>query len=216
MARRIGQVCMILFAAMTAGPAPAADPFADPSALCEEAAAKAAAESGVPLPILDAILLAESGRGRGAGVRPWPWTLHATGRGQWFDSRTAAEAELRHLASMGLTNIDIGCFQINLRWHGAAYPSPEMLLDPLTNARHAAAFLTELHRDSLDWRQAAGRYHSRDPHRAEGYAQRLEQLHADAKGGPAAAPAPIRRARAVAGPIIDFARRVRPLVGGAP
>lgn len=187
----------------------------DAAALCHEAAARAAGETGVPLPILTAILLAESGRRETSGrLVPWPWTLHAEGRGLWFDTPAAAADKLAELVGTGLTNIDIGCFQINLHWHGNVFPSPEAMLDPLANARHAARFLTDLHAESGDWRVAAGQYHSRDPGRAETYVRRLETLHVSASTGAAEAPAP--PAPQTGGVLIDLALRRPPLVGALP
>jgi hypothetical protein len=45
----------------------------------------------------------------------------------------------------------------------------EQAFDPLTNARYAARFLTELNGGRADWRQAAGHYHSQTPERAGPY-----------------------------------------------
>jgi hypothetical protein len=190
----------------------------DPSALCREAANLASGETGAPLPILSAILIAESGRpSSGGGLDPWPWTLHAEGRGMWFDSAEEALAKLNDLVASGLTNIDVGCFQINLHWHGGDYASPSALLDPMINARHAARFLVELHTSAGDWRVAAGQYHSRDPARAEAYARRLETLHDHgtpqvAARAPISAPTPV----AAGGALIDLGRRIPPLLGAMP
>lgn len=193
----------------------------NPSALCREAAETASRESGAPLPVLSAILLAESGRpAPGGQLTPWPWTLHAEGRGMWFDTAAEARARLDDLVARGVTNIDIGCFQINLHWHGGSYPSPDALLDPMANARHAARFLVDLHATAGDWRVAAGQYHSRDPVRAETYARRLETLHAAATGA-ADTPIPAATARphapiAAGGILIDLGRRIPPLLGSLP
>lgn len=210
----IAVVCMLSETPVTAAP--------DASALCNDAARIAAAETGVPLSILSAIMLAETGRGRPGvkGLLPWPWTLHADGEGMWLDTRVAARARLERLRATGRTNIDIGCFQINLHWHGAAYPDPAVLLDPLTNARHAARFLADLHDRSGDWRVAAGRYHSHNAERAESYVQNLEQIHATA-GSATVTPPPEPRAPQTgmvrsAGMIIDMNRRLSPLIGHSP
>lgn len=198
---------------------------ADPAALCRQAAATASGETGVPQAILSTILLAESGRRSASGMlEPWPWTLHAEGRGLWFDSAAAARKALTDMTAAGVTNIDIGCFQINLHWHGASYPAPDALLDPMANALHAARFLADLHAASGDWRIAAGRYHSRDPQRAETYVRKLEALHsgqAPADIGPAITePEPLAATepepRAQAGVLIDFGRRLRPMFGALP
>ncbi len=152
--------------------------------LCGDAAAAAAARSGVPLPILTAIMRAESGRAPGGDPRPqtepWPWTLNAGGAGAWFATRAEALARAEALVAEGETNVDFGCFQVNLHWHGSAFGSLDAMLDPQSNAAYAASFLADLYRQTGDWRAAAALYHSRDPDRAEAYVLRLEALHAGA------------------------------------
>jgi hypothetical protein len=49
----------------------------------------------------------------------------------------------------------------------------EQAFDPLTNARYAARFLTELNGGRADWRQAAGHYHSQTPERAGPYREKV-------------------------------------------
>jgi hypothetical protein len=189
----------------------------DPAALCRDAAVQAAADTGAPLAILSAILLAESGRsGPGGALEPWPWTLHAEGQGMWFDTEGEARARLARLVADGVTNIDIGCFQINLHWHGATQPTPEALLDPVTNARHAARFLMELQTAARDWRVAAGQYHSRDPDRAETYVRRLEALHEGATPQPSTPPPGVPVPASAGGLLIDLGRRLPPLLGALP
>jgi hypothetical protein len=202
---RIGTLALCL----AAGAAAAQD-----SRVCAAAAAQAARETGVPPALLSAILAAETGGGPG-GAGGWPWTLNAAGRGEYLPTAAAARRRLAELAAAGVASIDVGCFQINLRWHGAAYRDPAALLDPPTNARHAAAYLRQLHAETGAWRPAAARYHSRDPARAEGYVRRLETLHAAAGPGaaPAAAPEP-PATPAAQGAIVPLARRLPPLLRG--
>ena len=151
-----------------------ADPaLPDPAALCDAAAARASAETGVPLPVLQAIALTESGRTHRGRFRAWPWTLNAEGRGEWFPDRRSAEARLDELRAEGIRSIDIGCFQVNLRWHGGAFPSPEAMFTPEANALYAARFLAGLEAELGGWEAAAGAYHSRTPALAERYTARF-------------------------------------------
>lgn len=195
---------------------------ANDAALCHRAAAVAAAETGVPLPVLTAIMGAETGRAPdgGSAPEPWPWALQAGGRAYWPADAHQARATLAALVAQGQRNIDIGCFQINLRWHGAAFASAADMLDPLANARHAAAYLRRLHTETGDWRRAAGAYHSRDPARAEAYVRRVEEVHL--RLAPPPAPATVPPAPVPTGPLpaaavsalVDLNRRLPPL--GAP
>ncbi len=152
----------------------AAAATADAGALCDAAARRASAETGVPLSVLSAITLTETGKRRDGRLRPWPWTVTMEGEGRWFDGRAAARhfAETRH--GLGARSFDIGCFQLNYRWHGEHFASIDAMFDPLTNARYAAGFLARLYREMGDWSVAAGAYHSRTPRHAARYRARFD------------------------------------------
>lgn len=143
---------------------------------CDIAAEQAADESGVPLPIMTAITRAETRKADGA---PWPWTINHAGTGEWFDTPDQALARIDALVAAG-ESLDIGCFQINTRWHGSAFGSAADMLDPLTNARYAARYLLELYGESGDWKTAVAAYHSRDPDRGAGYADRVALIMREA------------------------------------
>lgn len=163
--------------------------------LCEQAAHRAAAESGVPADVLLAIALVETGRAIDGQMRPWPWAANAEGRGHWFASAEEAAAFARQRLARGRPSFDLGCFQINWRWHGMHFDRPEALLDPLISARYAARFLARLHDELGGWEAAAGAYHSRTPHLAQRYRARFVQRHAGLNGERAT---PVRHASAPA------------------
>lgn len=157
---------------------------ADPADLCEAAAARAASESGVPLAVLRAITLTETGRRRNGSLRPWPWTVNMEGKGVWFDNPDEARAYVFRHHSRGARSYDVGCFQLNYRWHGKAFASVEEMFDPLANARYAARFLSDLHAETGSWSRAAGAYHSRTPHYAQRYRKRFDEILARLEGAP--------------------------------
>lgn len=164
--------------------------------LCENAALQAAAESGVPADLLMAVALAETGLRRGDRRRPWPWAVNREGHGQWLESRAALEAFATASLQAGRVNLDIGCFQINWRWHGQHFSHPNDLVEPLSNARYAARLLVSLKREFGSWEAASGAFHSRTPDRAARYAARVAALRSEARQALAAAPAPVSRASA--------------------
>jgi len=169
-----------------------AQPAATPSDLCENASRSAAAEIGVPTDVLLAISLTETGRRMAGNLRPWPWAVNRDGQGYWFDSRAQARSFARQSLRDGQRSFDLGCFQINWRWHGEHFNSPDDLLDPGIAARYAARHLLALHQELGDWTRAAGAYHSRTPRHAERYRRRFAQIHAALRSQPAppAPPAP--------------------------
>ena len=78
---------------------------------------------------------------------------------------------VRSLQARGVHSIDVGCFQMNLFYHPAAFASLEDAFDPVSNARAAAGFLRALQAAALGWPQAVGRYHSADPAQGIPYAR---------------------------------------------
>ena len=104
---------------------------------------------------------------------PWPWTLNVEGRGYHFRTRHAAEAYLAATLGAGITNVDIGCNQVNWRTHAHAFAAPSDALDPVQNARFAAEFLRLLYAETGSWADAIARYHSRNPERAARYRCRI-------------------------------------------
>lgn len=149
-----------------------------PAQACEQAAIAVAAETGVPAEILGALTLTETGRRRDGVVRPWAWSVNAEGSGTWFDDPDRALAFAEDRVAQGRTNLDIGCFQINYRWHGENFASVAEMFDPMQNTRYAARFLSQLHAEMGDWRKAAGAFHSRSPAQAQKYLARFDTLYA--------------------------------------
>jgi hypothetical protein len=165
---------------------------------CGPAIAAAEQAEALPPGLLRAIGRVESGRRTAAGFEAWPWALNAGGAGFLPDDREAALARLRQLQAAGHRSIDIGCLQVNLRHHPAAFAQPEDGFSPALNAAYAARFLRRLQAETGDWMQAVARYHSADPLRGQAYRRRV----AAALGGqlPPAGPAPSAAAAAVPAP----------------
>lgn len=177
-----GTIHAVMFCLALLGLAPSAranpqpEPLGDLSLLCDQAAWQAASETGVPISVLKAISLAETGRRQGRAVRPWPWTVNMEGVGQWFDSFSKARAYVEEHFSRGARSFDVGCFQVNYKWHGENFASIDQMFDPLANARYAARFLQSLYAETGSWSSAAGAYHSRSPDRAQQYATRFDSF----------------------------------------
>lgn len=193
MRRALALALALLAAPAAARETEASDPRLETAALCDRAAAQAAAESGVPVDVLRAITRTETGRRLAGGFHPWPWTMNIEGKGIWFESREAAVAHAKATLAGGTTSFDMGCFQVNYRWHGHEFPDLAAMMDPLESARYAARFLGRLQAESGDWEAAAGFYHSRTPHHANRYRERFARLRAalpPMPGDPLAAPLP--------------------------
>jgi hypothetical protein len=175
------RIVVALLLSLLASPA-----LAQQGLLCRSAIQAAEREAGLPAHLLTAIARVESGRRdpETGAFHPWPWTINAEGRGQFFPTRAAAVAAVQQLWAQGVRSIDVGCMQINLRHHPNAFANLELAFDPLTNARYAARFLTELNSSRNDWTRAASAYHSATPEFADPYRQRVMAAWVDEQARP--------------------------------
>lgn len=144
------------------------------ASICDAAARRAASETGVPVDVMLTITRLETGRGKQAD--PWPWTVNHAGNGSWFKTEDDARSYVFSQVKRGASNIDIGCFQINYRWHAEGFRSLDDMFNPDKNALYAARFLIELYGEFGSWLEAAGAYHSRTPKFAERYKSKFSDL----------------------------------------
>ena len=160
--------------------------------LCDDAARHAARVTGVPADILRAIALTESKRDGTA----WPWTINHQGQGFWFANSDAARRAAETVLSSG-GSADIGCFQINSRWHGQAFSSLSAMFDPQENALYAARYLVGLRDRFGDWEAAIAAYHSRNAERGAAYLAKVQLYREALSDGfpPDLGPVSIRRNR---------------------
>lgn len=124
--------------------------------ICEQEFVRAAAMHNVPIGMLYAIGLSESGRG---GILQ-PYAMNIDGRAAYEPSRSAAIHAFRRAKLNGAKHIDIGCMQINHRYHAENFGSLEEMFDPEKNVAYAARFLSELKQREGTWTMAIARYHA--------------------------------------------------------
>ena len=187
-------------------------PAAGDAGLCVRAILAAQERHGIPGNLLLGIGLQEAGTRRGGRLTVWPWAVNAAGEGRLFDTREAAMDWVRARSAAGVRSIDVGCLQINLRWHPDAFATLEEGFDPWRNADYAARFLKSLHDRTGDWTLAAGSYHSFTPARRDVYLASLRR-------NLAAANARLTELSALAGPLAvsaPAARDVRAVPHEAP
>lgn len=138
----------------------------------------------IPDRLLHAISLVESGRwdaDRKASFA-WPWTVTAEGEGHFLPSKEAAMAEVMRLKRRGITNIDVGCMQVNLQAHPEAFATLDEAFDPASNVSYGARFLNELRANTPNWETAAAYYHSQTPSLAAAYKAKLVTAWNEARG----------------------------------
>jgi len=172
----------------------------DPMMICDHAAEHAARASDVPSDVLKAITRTETGRAQGGRFGPWAWTVNMEGKGVWFDSADAARAYVYKHFKQGARSFDVGCFQINYRWHHHEFSSIEEMFEPMANAHYAARFLTKLKVELGSWQKAVAAYHSRTPKHAQRYTKIYKKHLAKLKASQSSTGA--SEGRVIAGPVL--------------
>jgi hypothetical protein len=128
--------------------------------------AEAARDYGVPLDILYSVGLTETGAKGVLG----PYELNVDGRTVHSDTLAQALAAYERADKGGAKFIDIGCMQINHRYHAAHFRSLAEMFDPERNVRYAAGLLKTLRAQEGSWTMAVARYNAGPDNRQ---AQRL-------------------------------------------
>jgi soluble lytic murein transglycosylase-like protein len=123
---------------------------------CERQMVRAAAKYEIPLGMLYAVGLTETGRGD--SLRPY--ALNIDGRAVYGTDRQEALREFMKAKDAGAKLVDIGCMQINQKYHGMNFSSVDEMFDPAKNVDYAARFLRQLKAREGSWTMAVARYHA--------------------------------------------------------
>lgn len=124
--------------------------------ICEAEMIRASRENAVPLPVLYAVAMTETGQRD--GLHAYAMNIH--GRPVFNASLREAMATFDRARRSGETLVDIGCMQINYRYHGRKFASIEEMFDPARNVDYAARFLSDLHKKERSWTATVARYHA--------------------------------------------------------
>lgn len=125
-------------------------------AVCEREMAAASKRHDVPLAILYAVGMTESGR-KGSLHR---FAMNIEGKSYFASSVTDALSAFQSARAKGKKLIDVGCMQINHHFHGKKFKSVAQMFDPRANVEYAAVFLSELREREGSWTMAVARYHA--------------------------------------------------------
>jgi hypothetical protein len=134
----------------------AGNAHAEGSLACEREMARAAERNGVPLNVLYSVGLTETGR-QGALS---PYDMNIDGRAVHSDSLAEAMTRFALAKQHGAKLIDVGCMQINHRWHAAHFSALSEMFDPARNVEYAASFLKTLRAQEGSWTLAVARYNA--------------------------------------------------------
>ncbi len=123
---------------------------------CEREMARAAERYDIPLGVLYAVGLTETGK-RGSLQ---PFAMNVEGRALYSQSVAEALKAFDAARAGGAVLIDIGCMQINQHYHGEKFASVAEMFDPQKNVTYAALFLKQLKAREGTWTMAVARYHA--------------------------------------------------------
>lgn len=171
----VGLVLALGSGAAQANPGPFSPQIGE---MCRPALIAQEAAFGIPPQLLSAVSLAESGRWHPVEKESfsWPWTV-TSGKESWYlPTKVQAVQKVKQLRAGGVRNIDVGCMQINLMYHGDAFDSLEQAFDPQANVGYAAKFLRQLYDETRSWHRAVERYHSATPELHVPYHQKVQKL----------------------------------------
>ena len=70
-------------------------------------------------------------------------------------------------------SIDVGCMQINTKYHMSNFSNFAQMIEPKENVKYAAIFLSKLFKRHKSWNEAISRYHSSNPHKQKKYLKKV-------------------------------------------
>ena len=148
------------------------------STTCRKAIDTTERNMRLPVGIMQAISLAESGRwDKSSRSRfAWPWTVTAHGKGRFYRSKAAAIAAVRRLKADGVKNIDVGCMQVNLKYHPKAFATLDQAFDPVADAHYAASLFAKLRASTRSITRAVAHYHSKTRRYNRPYTKKVVKL----------------------------------------
>lgn len=126
------------------------------SLICEEQLARVSKSEDVPLAVLYAVGLTESGN-KG---RLHPFALNIEGKTVFAKDKGDALRHFSDARRKGKKLIDLGCMQVNHHYHGEQFSGPAEMLVPDKNVTYAARFLKQLRQEHGSWTMAVARYHA--------------------------------------------------------
>ena len=124
--------------------------------VCEAEMLAAAKRHELPVSILYAVALTETGGRDGLQA----FALNIDGHAVFPADLAAALATVERARTVGARFIDIGCMQINLRYHGHEFASVAAMFEPSRNVDYAARFLKRLRARESNWTLAVARYNA--------------------------------------------------------
>ena len=74
----------------------------------------------------------------------WPWTVNHAGKSLFFDTKNQMQKYVLKYVKIQDYNLDVGCMQINLKWHKNNFKKISDMFAVEPNVSYAASFLLQL------------------------------------------------------------------------
>ena len=137
--------------------------------LCENTIESVELQTDIPKGLLLGIGKAEAIRKINNKYIIWPWTINHAGKSLFFDNKE----QMKNYVFINLKrkdfNIDVGCMQINIKWHKNNFKKISDMFEVNPNISYAASFLKQLKNKHGSWDKAIKHYHSSDPKKNNPY-----------------------------------------------
>ena len=137
--------------------------------LCENTIESIELQTDIPKGLLLGIGKAEAIRKIKNKFVIWPWTLNHAGKSMFFDTKKQMRNYVFKNLKRNDFNIDVGCMQINIKWHKNNFKKISDMFEVNPNISYAASFLKQLKNKHGSWDKAIKHYHSSDPKKNNPY-----------------------------------------------
>lgn len=144
---------------------------------CDNTIKRIETQTNIPNGLLHAIGKVESGRFLNKNNHViWPWTVNHAGKSLFFNTKNQMEKYVLKNVMANDFNIDVGCMQINLKWHKNYFKKINDMFSLEPNISYAASFLIQLKNRHGSWDKAIKHYHSSDPEKNKPYFEKVKSF----------------------------------------
>ena len=137
--------------------------------LCENTIESVELQTDIPKGLLLGIGKAEAIRKINNKYIIWPWTINHAGKSLFFENKEQMKNYVFKNLKRNDFNIDVGCMQINIKWHKNNFKKISDMFEVNPNISYAASFLKQLKNKHGSWDKAIKHYHSSDPKKNNPY-----------------------------------------------
>ena len=139
------------------------------SNICENTIESVEIQTEIPKGLLLGIGKAEAIRKTKNKFVIWPWTINHAGKSMFFDTKKQMRNYVFKNLKRNDLNMDVGCMQINIKWHKNNFKKISDMFEVNPNISYAASFLQQLKNKHGSWDNAIKHYHSSDPKKNKPY-----------------------------------------------